>query len=102
MNADTPVGFESAYRPMDQTRAIGWLPGVRPHPESATEKAINTPKSLQPIETDSIFVMAGLVPAIHVFLACGDKYVDARHKAGHDDGLAQRTQILWSPFPVRL
>ena len=27
--------------------------------------------------------MAGLVPAIHVFLA-GDKDVDARHKAGHD------------------
>jgi hypothetical protein len=28
--------------------------------------------------------MAGLVPAIHVFL-CGQG-VDARHKAGHDDG----------------
>jgi hypothetical protein len=27
------------------------------------------------------FVMAGLVPAIHVFLK-GDKDVDARHKAG--------------------
>ncbi len=27
--------------------------------------------------------MAGLVPAIHVFLPC-DKDVDARHKAGHD------------------
>jgi hypothetical protein len=26
--------------------------------------------------------MAGLVPAIHVFLAAKD--VDARHKAGHD------------------
>jgi hypothetical protein len=32
--------------------------------------------------------MAGLVPAIHVFLACGDKYLDARDKPGHDDGLA--------------
>jgi hypothetical protein len=28
--------------------------------------------------------MAGLVPAIHVFLA-GTKDVDARHKAGHDE-----------------
>jgi hypothetical protein len=28
--------------------------------------------------------MAGLVPAIHVFAA---KYVDARHKAGHDERL---------------
>jgi hypothetical protein len=30
--------------------------------------------------------MAGLVPAIHVFIrAAGEKDVDARHKAGHDD-----------------
>jgi hypothetical protein len=29
--------------------------------------------------------MAGLVPAIHV-LAETEKDVDARHKAGHDDG----------------
>jgi hypothetical protein len=28
--------------------------------------------------------MAGLVPAIHVFLAPAKKGVDARHKAGHD------------------
>jgi hypothetical protein len=28
--------------------------------------------------------MAGLVPAIHVFDACL-KFVDARHKAGHDE-----------------
>jgi hypothetical protein len=28
--------------------------------------------------------MAGLVPAIHVFLVL-KKVVDARHKAGHDD-----------------
>ena len=35
--------------------------------------------------------MAGLVPAIHVFLACGAKDVEARHKAGHDDAL----QKLW-------
>jgi hypothetical protein len=29
--------------------------------------------------------MAGLVPAIHVFLAGDTKGVDARHKAGHDE-----------------
>jgi hypothetical protein len=30
--------------------------------------------------------MAGLVPAIHVFLCCApEKDVDARHEAGHDD-----------------
>jgi|SoimicMinimDraft_13_1059741.scaffolds.fasta_scaffold00878_2 hypothetical protein len=29
--------------------------------------------------------MAGLVPAIHVFLRAMRKDVDARHKAGHDD-----------------
>jgi hypothetical protein len=29
-------------------------------------------------------VMAGLVPAIHVFSASAKKDVDARHKAGHD------------------
>ena len=28
--------------------------------------------------------MAGLVPAIHVFIAATGKGVDARHKAGHD------------------
>ncbi len=30
--------------------------------------------------------MAALVAAIHVFLVSRDKDVDARHKAGHDDG----------------
>jgi hypothetical protein len=30
------------------------------------------------------FVMAGLVPAIHVLLF-GPEDVDARHEAGHDD-----------------
>jgi hypothetical protein len=29
--------------------------------------------------------MAGLVPAIHVFIAQGNEDVDARHKAGHDE-----------------
>jgi hypothetical protein len=30
-------------------------------------------------------VMAGLVPAIHVFLIICGQDVDARHKAGHDE-----------------
>ena len=34
-------------------------------------------------------VMAGLVPAIHVF-ALGQKFVDARHKAGHDEEPVER------------
>jgi hypothetical protein len=35
----------------------------------------------------AVFVMAGLVPAIHVLLPeeCDKKSVDARHKAGHDE-----------------
>ena len=31
------------------------------------------------------FVMAGLVPAIHVFVLRKREDVEARHKAGHDD-----------------
>jgi hypothetical protein len=38
--------------------------------------------------TTLTFVMAGLVPAIHVFLPCNKKDVDARHKAGHDEIIA--------------
>jgi hypothetical protein len=37
------------------------------------------------------FVMAGLVPAIHVLLAATDQDVDARHKAGHDDSASGRS-----------
>jgi hypothetical protein len=36
--------------------------------------------------------MAGLVPAIHVFLASWLKDVDARHKAGHDELRSCRKQ----------
>jgi hypothetical protein len=32
----------------------------------------------------SAFVMAGLVPAIHVLLGVKAQDVDARHKTGHD------------------
>ena len=42
---------------------------------------------MQPLESGVLaeFVMAGLVPAIHVFLLEWSKDVDARHKAGHDE-----------------
>ena len=40
--------------------------------------------------------MAGLVPAIHVLLCLQD--VDARHKAGHDDGVCGDVENL-SPLP---
>jgi hypothetical protein len=33
----------------------------------------------------SLLVMAGLVPAIHAFIADTSEDVDARHKAGHDE-----------------
>jgi hypothetical protein len=33
----------------------------------------------------NVLVMAGLVPAIHVFLLRDCKDADARHKAGHDE-----------------
>ena len=36
--------------------------------------------------TNHLFsVMAGLVPAIHVFFSSRGQDVDARHKAGHDE-----------------
>ena len=37
------------------------------------------------VVSEELSVMAGLVPAIQVLLACGSEVVDARHKAGHDD-----------------
>jgi hypothetical protein len=41
----------------------------------------------------NVTVMAGLVPAIHVFnLAPGCKDVDARDKRGHDDGETLRPE----------
>ena len=42
-----------------------------------------------------VLVMAGLVPAIHVFLASGTKDVDARLKAGHDE-LNYRSSVTLS------
>ncbi len=38
--------------------------------------------------------MAGLVPAIHVFLSKCSQDVDARHKAGHDE-LRWNAQFHW-------
>jgi uncharacterized membrane protein (DUF485 family) len=42
-----------------------------------------------------VFVMAGLVPAIHVLFAgsINKENVDARHKAGHDGVLYQRPEL---------
>jgi hypothetical protein len=40
--------------------------------------------------------MAGLVPAVHVLLAARNKEdVDARHKAGHDDGKARAEKMRY-------
>src|SRR6478736_5530072 len=44
-------------------------------------------------------VMAGLVPAIHVFLAAHPQDMDARHKAGHDGCEAVR---FWHSPPPEL
>jgi lipopolysaccharide biosynthesis protein len=43
--------------------------------------------------TDSLCVMAGLDPAIHVFAATARKDVDARHKAGHDESRTYEASI---------
>jgi hypothetical protein len=49
----------------------------------------------------AFFVMAGLVPAIHVFLATLIQDVDARVKPGHDDGGARRDGDKSRACPVR-
>jgi hypothetical protein len=43
-----------------------------------------------------LLVMAGLVPAIHVFLSSSAPKldVDARHKAGHDGSLKRTVQNI--------
>ena len=52
-----------------------------------------------PIESNTLSsVMAGLVPAIHVF-AGGTKDVDARAKRGHDEWLAQGEPEPNAPTP---
>src|SRR5262249_3480059 len=51
-------------------------------PPAAPPPMITTSVSL--LATPCSVVMAGLVPAIHVFVAQKKKDVDARHKAGHD------------------
>jgi len=40
--------------------------------------------------------MAGLVPAIHVFFVMAQKDVDARHKAGHDEGALFFRKVAFS------
>ena len=44
--------------------------------------------------------MAGLVPAIHVFLAVGLQSLNARHKAGHDELVY--TALVSAPSMMRL
>jgi len=56
---------------MTRRRKLLW---VRPYP----------PKRTSSSSENSFSVMAGLVPAIHDFLAC-PKDVDARDKPGHDE-----------------
>jgi hypothetical protein len=46
----------------------------------------------------SQLVMAGLVPAIHVFAAAIAKDVDARHKAGHDELTTARDLGVTLPY----
>jgi hypothetical protein len=40
------------------------------------------------------FVMAGFIPAIHVFLPVPEQDVDARDKPGHDGKWARATKPL--------
>jgi hypothetical protein len=40
--------------------------------------------------------VAGLVPAIHVYVAAEKKDVDARHKAGHDELKEQVARVSFS------
>jgi hypothetical protein len=47
------------------------------------------------------FVMAGLVPAIHVLLSMCRKDVDARHKAGHDEKSKAKTYLAGAAFAER-
>jgi hypothetical protein len=49
-----------------------------------------------------VIVMAGLVPAIHVFDLAADQGVDARHEAGHDDGKSADTVALPRQSPILL
>jgi hypothetical protein len=45
--------------------------------------------------------MAGLVPAIHVFILQWSQDVDARHKAGHDD-FHHKAPLKLAAFRIRL
>jgi hypothetical protein len=50
----------------------------RAHEDQAKGHVVNNPGEF------SLLVMAGLVPAIHVFASARKKGVDARDKPGHD------------------
>jgi hypothetical protein len=60
------------------------LPFGPDHPNGARRRKAYCAKT-SPASFETVFVMAGLVPAIHVFPACGAKDVDAPDKPGHDE-----------------
>jgi hypothetical protein len=62
---ENAFGFLQLMQKCDSDASTSW-PGIKP------------------------FVMAGLVPAIHVLVMKSRKDVDARHKAGHDGREAGR------------
>jgi len=45
-------------------------------------------------------VMAGFIPAIHVFLVVAPEVVDARDKPGHDELWQKRPLIFKNPEPA--
>ena len=46
------------------------------------------------MESDFQLVMAGLVPAIHVFVSHKKQDVDARDKPGHDEALNDQPRAI--------
>ena len=66
--------------------AISSLAARPPHPDLLPARGEKEKQASRNV----LFVMAGLVPAIHVFAARGSEDVDARHEAGHDDA-----RVVW-------
>jgi hypothetical protein len=52
---------------------------------AGTDSRIAAAVIISRLENGSLFVMAGLVPAIHAFLVYRSQDVDARDKPGHDE-----------------
>src|SRR5712664_4075113 len=68
-----------------------------PHPESLTENAASIFSALQQVERNRFFVMAGLVPAIYVFLAATLLRRGCPDKPGHDE-FRHRYRFHWLHF----